>query len=263
MKKKKLGLALGAGGSRGIAHIGFLQALEEAEIVPDMIAGSSMGAVVGGCYAAGVSPSVLKQHAMQLNLGKIAAINLSLSEHSGIMQLKRARKMLASVIGEVTFEELKIPFACLATDLVTGTSVVLSHGNVLDAVLASGSIPGVFTSARVGEYEHLSDGGILERVPTKQVKAMGADVVGAVDVLGALLQKEMPNTPLGTVLRYIDILDGYNTARTRESRDYIDLWLEPALGDMDQYKVKDLDFAYEKGYELGKDSVGDILALLG
>lgn len=263
MRKKKLGLALGAGGSRGIAHIGFLQALGEAELVPDFISGSSMGAVVGGCYAAGVTPAEMKRRALGLKLGSIAGINFSPVERSGVMRLNRARKLLTSLIGDVTFDRLKIPFCCVATDLTNGESVTLSKGSVVDAVLASGSIPGVFTSARADGRENLSDGGILERVPTKQVKVMGADVVVAVDVLGNLLAKEVPNTPLGTVFRYIDIMDSYNTVRTRESRDYIDLWLEPDLGGMDQYKVKDLDFAYEKGYELGKNSVNEIFALLG
>ncbi len=263
MRKKKLGLALGAGGSRGIAHIGFLQALEEADILPDFIAGSSMGAIVGGCYSAGLSPERLKEEALGLKLGSIAAPNFSFTEHSGILHLSRARKLLEGLIGDITFDKLKIPFCCVATDLLKGETVVLSKGTVVDAILASGSIPGVFTAAEVGEYDHLSDGGILERVPTKQVKAMGADVVVAVDVLGNLLAKELPNTPLGTVFRYIDIMDGYNTARTRESREYIDLWLEPDLGGMDQYKVKDLDFAYDRGYQLGKDSAKDILALIG
>ena len=130
-------------------------------------------------------------------------------------------------------------------------------------MLASGSIPGVFTPARTEKYDMLSDGGILERVPAAQVKEMGADVVVAVDVLGDLLARQMPENLLGTVLRYIDIMDTHLTARTRSERKYIDLWLEPDLGDLDQYKVKDLDFAYEKGYELGKRKVAKIKELMG
>lgn len=92
---------------------------------------------------------------------------------------------------------------------------------------------------------------------------MGAEVIVAVDVLGDLTVKKMPSNLVDTLLRCIDIMDTRTTQRKRQARRYVDLWLEPDLGAMDQYKVKNLAFAYEKGYELGKENIKEIKALIG
>lgn len=250
--KKKLGLALGSGGSRGVAHVGFLQALEEEGIRPDYVTGCSMGAIVGACYCAGVSPAKMKEAALKLSLPALAALNIAPFKQNGLMKMTKARKILSDLMGEKDFSELDIPFACVATDLVEGKTVTLRKGNVIDAALASSSIPGVFTPASFGGYEMLVDGGVLERVPAKQIKKMGAEIIVAVDVLGDLSREKAPTGRLiNTVLRIIDIMDTRSTMNKRSGRKYIDLYLEPALGAMDQYAVKNLAFAYDKGYELG------------
>lgn len=260
---KTLGLALGAGGSRGVAHIGFLQALEEAGIRPDFVTGCSMGSIVGACYCAGVSPSAMREAVIDLKLWDIAALNVAPIRKNGLMRMTKARKRIVDLMGEKTFDELEIPFACVATDLLKGRVVVLDKGNVIDAVLASSSIPGAFTPAKAGEHEMLVDGGILERVPTRELKRMGAEVIVAVDVLGNLMvEKEVKENLLGTLLRCIDIMDTRMTERKRASRKYVDLWLEPELGGMDQYAVKELQFAYDKGYELGKEKAEEIARLI-
>lgn len=263
--KKTLGLALGAGGARGIAHIGFLQALDEEGIKPDFITGCSMGAIVGALYCAGVSPLRMKEKALSLKLSDLTAFNLSPFRQNGLMQMKKARKILLDLIGgERDFTSLEIPFACVATDLIGGKCVTLDSGNVIDAALASGSIPGVFTPASFGEYTMLVDGCITERVPSRELYEMGAEVIVAVDVLGNLiLDREPTGKLLNTVLRVIDIMDTRATRSKRLLRDHVSLWLEPKLGDMDQYKLKDMDFAHEKGYELGKKKAEKIKLMLG
>ena len=262
--RKKLGLALGAGGSRGVAHIGFLQALEEADIRADFVTGCSMGAVVGACYSAGVSPDTMKDIALKLKFGDLASLNPAPLRRNGFLKPKKVRKLLAGIIGEKEFDELGVPFSCVATDLIAGRTVVLNEGNVVDAVVASSSIPGAFTPAKLGDFEMLVDGGILERVPTQQLKKMGAEVIVAVDVLGDLALSKRPSGHLlNTVLRCIDIMDTKRTHAKREARKYVDLWLEPELGDMDQYKVKNLTFAYERGYELGRAHTDEIAELIG
>ncbi len=252
--KKIFGLALGAGGARGVAHIGFLQALDESGIRPDLIAGCSMGAVVGALYCAGVPLLRIKERALSLKLADLAAFNLSPLRQNGLMQMKKARKIILDLMGgEKDFSSLGIPFACVATDLIEGKSVTLDSGNVIDAALASSSIPGVFTPASFGRYSMLVDGCITERVPSRALREMGAEVIVAVDVLGNLITNREPTGRLmNTVLRIIDIMDTRATRSKRLMRDHVSLWLEPNLGDMDQYRLKDLDFAYEKGYELGK-----------
>lgn len=262
--RKTLGIALGAGGSRGVAHIGLLQALEEEGIKPDFVTGCSMGAIVGGLYCAGVTPSAMIETVRNIKLGDLASLNLAPFRMNGLMKLTKARKLIVSLMGEKTFSDLQIPFACVATDLVKGNTVVLNEGNVADAVLASGSIPGAFTPSTFGGYEMLVDGCILERVPTRELRDMGAEIVVSVDVLGNLMAAKEPTYRLvDTLLRVIDVMDTRATQRKHLSRRYVDLRLEPKLGGMDQYKIKDLEFAYQKGYELGKRKAGKIKTLTG
>lgn len=263
--KKTLGLALGAGGSRGVAHIGFLQALDEAGIRPDYITGCSMGAIVGALYCAGVSPAAMKERVFSLKMGDLAAINLSPFRMNGLMNMKKARKVILELMGEEKeFDALEIPFACVATDLVKGQPVMLNSGNVIDAAIASSSIPGVFTPAVFGDYPMLIDGCITERVPTRELNEMGAEVIVAVDVLGNLITEREPTGRLvNTVLRVIDIMDTRATRQKRLMREHVALWLDPKLGDMDQYALKDVDFAYQKGYELGKKKANKIKQFVG
>lgn len=261
--RKKLGLALGSGGSRGVAHIGFLQALEEAKIRADFVSGCSMGAIVGACYCAGVPLAELKERALKLRLSRIASLNVLPLKANGLLRMNKARQLMEEYIGEKTFDDLDIPFVCVATDLNSGRVVRLNKGNVIDAAIASSSIPGAFTPA-VFDGMTLVDGGILERVPTEELKEMGAEVVVAVDVLGDLTVKKPTGNLVDTLLRCIDIMDTRSTQGKRRARSKIvDLWLEPDLGAMDQYKIKNLQFAYDKGYELGKENVEKIKRLLG
>ncbi len=260
---KKFGLALGSGGSRGVAHIGFLQALEESGLRPDLVTGCSMGAIVGACYCGGASPMEMRDAVLNLNLTDLVSLNIAPFRKNGLMRLNKARKRMADLIGEKTFDDLDIPFQCVATDLVKGETVVLKEGNVLDAAIASSSIPGAFTPAEFGGYQMLVDGGILERVPTKELKNMGAEAIVAVDVLGDLTEREPSGQLMNTLLRVIDIMDTHTTMNKRRARmRYVDLFLEPELGSMDQYSVKNLAFAYDKGYELGVKNCGAIRKLV-
>lgn len=260
--KKKLGLALGAGGARGVAHVGFLQALDEAGIKADYVTGCSMGSIVGACYCAGVPMEEVKKRTLGLKLSHIASLNINPIRANGIFRLNKARKLLEEYLGDKTFADLEIPFLCVATDIVAGKIERLNEGNVVDAIIASSSIPGAFVPVEK-DGKLLVDGGILERVPTKELLEMGAEVVVAVDVLGDLTVKKITNNMVDTLLRCIDIVDTRNTQKKHRSRSKsIDLWLEPALGAMDQYQVKNLQFAYDKGYELGKENAEKIAQLI-
>ncbi len=246
---KKLGLALGAGGSRGVAHVGFLQALEEAGITPDYITGCSMGSVVGGAYAAGVPLEKIKSVVLKLRLLDLIGPT---RQKGGLFASKKIWKLLERHIGDITFDELKIPFRCIAVDMITQQTVEFSEGSVLDAIVASSTIPAIFHPMHK-DGMRLIDGGVLERVPALRVKELGADVVVAVDVLGwRNASEECPGT-LGVLLEMVDIMDNHRTKAYRERHEKsIDFWLEPDLGDMSQHSLKQVQFAYEKGYELGK-----------
>ncbi len=247
---KKLGLALGSGGSRGVAHVGFLKALEESGITPDYICGCSMGSVVGAAYASGLSPDKIWEIVEKLRL--LDFITPS-RKRGGLFGTKKMRALLEKYIGDITFEDLKIPFHCIAVDMISQKIVEFSTGSVLEGVVASSSIPAVFHPTEK-EGMRLVDGGILERVPVPQVKAMGADIVVAVDVLGQKSCKEDCPRTLGMLLEMIDLMDNYRTKRRKqENADIIDFWIEPKLENMSQYSLKQVRFAYEKGYEIGME----------
>ncbi|MGN1235696.1 MAG: patatin-like phospholipase family protein [Christensenellaceae bacterium] len=259
--KRTLGLCLGGGGSRGVAHIGFLQALYEEEIYPDYIAGCSMGSIVGAAYAAGITPLDLKRMVVDLKLKDLASLNFHSLKSLGLFRTNRVKELIISKMGDITFDQLKIPFRCNAVDLMSGKVVTFSEGSVVDAIMASSTIPSVFEPT-FKDNMVLVDGGVLDRMPAKTVKEMGADVVVAVDPLANLQCDEVPSNLIMMVLRMFDVQDMNNTARLHAERDFIDLWLEPKLGGMNQYAVRDLEFAYDKGYELGVENVKKIQRLL-
>ena len=252
---KKLGLALGAGGSRGVAHIGFLKALDDADIKIDYIVGASMGSVVGGAYAAGISPDMMREIVFNLRLVDLLT---PAKQKGGVFGNAKMRSVIVKHIGDISFEELEIPFHCVAVDMVKQEVVEFSKGNLVDAIVASSSIPSVFPPVVQGE-KRLIDGGVLERVPAIRVKKMGADVVVAVDVLGWRNASGKVPGPLGVSLETFDIMDNHRTKAYHEKhKKQIDFWLEPDLGDMSQYSLKQIKEAYEKGYELGKANVAAI-----
>ena len=253
--KKTLGLALGAGGSRGVAHIGFLRALEEVGVKPDFITGTSMGAVVGAAYSAGLSVEQMKEAVFNLRLLDIITFT---GKRGGVSGTKKMRELLIKYIGDITFADLKIPFRCYAVDMISQELIEFSEGSVIDAVVASASIPVVFHPLEK-DGMRLIDGGILERVPVSQVKQMGADLVVGVDVLGHRDASEDAPNVLKMLIETIDVMDNHRTARRKEDfKDIIDFWLEPDLGTMSQYDLRQIRFAYEKGYELGKNRANDI-----
>lgn len=246
-KKKKLGFALGAGGSRGVAHIGFLRAMEENGIKPDYIAGCSMGSIIGAAYAAGMSVADLERAVYRLRLFDLIAP----ANRGGLFDLTKARRLIQRYIGDPDFSELKIPFCCIAVDMVSQSVVKFSEGKVLDGVIASSSIPAVFKPMEK-DGMRLIDGGVLNRVPYREVREMGADVVVAVDVLGRLDCSEKMPTTLGILLETVDLMDNARTQRKKiEDKNMYNFWLEPDLGKMSQYVIKNISFAVQKGYEIG------------
>lgn len=260
---KTLGLALGSGGSRGIAHIGVLVALEEAGIKPDFISGCSMGAVVGGCYCAGISAHEIRDIALRLKTRDIVDIGPSILARKSLLRSKKVEELLFEYIGDVRIEDMPIPFKCLATDLISGKLHVFESGCAARAVQASCAIPGVFKPVEVDGMT-LVDGGCLCRVPVKTVKDMGADVVVAVDVLSNVSNPiENVGGIVNLLLRVFDLMDANQTdMRSRIEGDIANIVIKPVIDNVSQYAVKDLDKTYEVGYNLGKQYVDKIRALI-
>ncbi len=245
---KTLGLALGSGGSRGVAHIGFLKALEEEGLIPDYICGCSMGAIVGAAYASGLKPDEIWAAFEKL---RVLDFISPTRQRGGLFGTKKMRSLLKKHIGDIDFKDLKIPFRCISVDMHTQELVEFSEGSLLDGVVASASIPALFHPF-IKDGMRLIDGGILERVPVRQVKAMGADVVVAIDVLGWRDCKADCPRVMGMLLESLDLMDNHRTRRLRrENADMINFWLEPDLEDMSQYSLKQIKFACERGYAMG------------
>lgn len=190
-KHKRVGLALGSGGARGWAHLGVLQALREKNIQVECIAGTSMGALVGAFVAAGREPA-LRELAEALDWRRLRQFfwEVSLSR-SGLTDGKKLLEETRKLMGVTEFRELDLPFRAVATDLDSGGEVVLSSGNLLQALRASISIPGVFSPVCVGK-RLLVDGGLVNPVPVNVARAMGAQVVIAVDVSPEIVPRAVP-----------------------------------------------------------------------
>ena len=260
---RKLGLALGAGGARGAAHIGFLQALEEEGIEPFCIAGCSMGAVVGGGYAAGMSTEELARIVSQLKSSDLLDLSPQMITKLGLFKGNKVRKLLLEKFGDITFSDLNIPFACVSVDILSGELVLLDSGGVAEAARASSAIPTVFRPVPM-EDKLLIDGGVLCRVPVRQCKEMGADVVVAFDVLSNTGERvdKVPNI-VAKIVRVFDIMDNnQNKCSKLANAGSYDLWLEPDMEGLSAYNVKDAEKALKIGYEFSKEHMNEIKALL-
>lgn len=180
-KKKKVGLALGSGGPRGLAHIGVIKALLENGIPIDYIAGSSIGAIVGGLYAYRGDICEVEKYFDKLTYRDMLKIFSDPRFAHGILKGEKAIKFLRKTVGRTRIEKLKIPFTAIACDLENGEAVEISKGDLALAMRASASLPVFFRPAKIGR-RYLVDGGNTVPVPVEAVKKMGADIVIAVDL---------------------------------------------------------------------------------
>ena len=184
--RKTVGLVLGSGSSRGWAHIGAIEALEEENIPIDCIAGCSVGSYVGALYASGSIKS-LKEFVLRMNGKKVFSYFDIVFPRSGLLDGTKKLKEVFSMHTDVkNFSDLNIPVVMVATDLETGGKVVLKSGNLTNALRATMSIPGIFAPARV-KGRWLVDGALVDPVPVGVARAMGVDVVIAVDLNGGLV----------------------------------------------------------------------------
>jgi NTE family protein len=188
IQRPKLGIALGSGSARGWAHIGVLLALTEHGIAPDFVAGCSMGAMVGAAFAAGRIEQ-LETYALSLDWKRVVGL-LDLGLRGGLIKGDRLLNMFQGQFVECQFSELTIPFAAVATDLATGKEYWLREGRVSDAVRASCTVPGLFRPV-LHEGRYLVDGSVVNPIPVSLCRAMGAEVVIAVD-LGSHMGRRFP-----------------------------------------------------------------------
>lgn len=200
-REPKIGLALGSGGARGFAHLGVLKVLKDEGISIDLIAGSSMGAVVGTFFASGISIERLYQFALAFKRKYYLDYTVP---KMGFISGNRVKELIRLFTHQKTFEELDIPVAVVATDLYDGKKVIFKKGSVADAVRASIAIPGIFVPEKI-DGRLLVDGGVVDRVPVSVVKEMGADIVIAVDVSHVKRNEDITSI-FDVILQSLDIM---------------------------------------------------------
>ena len=177
---RRIGLALGGGAARGFAHIGVIRTLVAKGFKPDIIAGTSIGAVVGGCYAAGKLDEFEEWARSLTRRGVLGYLDVSLGG-SGLISGGRLAEQLTEAVGDVTIEDLPLRFAAIATEIGTGHEIWLTRGRLADALRASYALPGIFPPVQVGE-RWLVDGALVNPVPVSAARALGARLVIAVNV---------------------------------------------------------------------------------
>jgi NTE family protein len=243
-ERPKIGLALGGGGARGGAHLGVLKRLEELRIPVDYIVGTSMGAVVGGLYATGMSTGQIEQAMKDIDWTAIFDDKppreerryrrkqddrtFLIDRRPGVIEKERRVELVPALIQGQTlelalrrytlaasevqdFDRLAIPFRAVATDVVTGEVVVLGEGDLAAAIRASMAVPAVFAPVEIGD-RLLVDGGLAMNLPVSAVRAMGADIVIAVDVGGPRRTRE----EIGNIFQMLDQVASLVTARNTE-----------------------------------------------
>ena len=176
-----IGLALGSGSARGWAHIGVINELEQISVVPDIICGTSIGALVGGIYLAG-QLDTLRDWLLQLERKEIIKyLDIRLLSGGGFVEGTRLMEFFHRQIGDLNIEDLPKPYTCVATDLESGREIWFQKGPLLDAIRASIALPGIFTPVHLND-RWLVDGGLVNPVPVSLCRALGAELVIAVNL---------------------------------------------------------------------------------
>ncbi|MFC1871921.1 patatin-like phospholipase family protein [Chloroflexota bacterium] len=264
-ERKKLGLALGGGVARGLAHIGVLEVLDKESITIDMIAGTSAGAVIGAIYAQTKDTNVVRDFVRNLSHKRLISLVDPSLPKTGLIKGEKIIDLLKVVINKsVRFSDLKIPFACIATDIMNGEEVVISQGSVLDGIRASISIPLIFTAARWrGKY--LVDGGLVNPVPVSTLKGMGADFIIAVNVIPNIKTELVQSVPTKAP-NILDIImhSMYigNTLLVRHSLEGANIRIEPQVRHIsagDFHKVEECILEGKKAAEASISMIRNLL----
>lgn len=247
----KIGLALGAGGARGFAHIGVLKILEEHRIPIHYIAGSSIGALIGSLFSAGHSAVQLQK--LVTHFPQKYWLDYTFSK-LGLLEGAKIKEVIRLLTKQKRIEELPIPTAIVATNLNRGTRKIFTTGSIADAVRASISIPGIFVPEKInGEY--YIDGGVTDRIPVTVVKEMGADIIIAVDVSHQAVV--YPTTSIFDVIfQAIDIM---GREVLKQQVVHTDVLLKPPVGQYSTTMFAKADEIIRLGEEYTRREIAQIM----
>ena len=287
LHRPKIGLVLGGGGARGASHVGVLKVLEENHIPIDYIVGTSMGAIVGGLYASGMSPGEIEENFKSVDWGDLFTDRLSEKELSfrnkgdrrkfidlelglkngkivfpkGIISGHKLSFLLKSMVSPAAttknFDLLPIPFRAIATDIETGEEVILKYGNLAEAIRASMSIPGVFTPVEI-DGRILVDGGAINNLPIDIARQMGADIIIAVDVGMPLAKRDELDSALDITMQVIGIMTQQNVDEQIAQMRQKDILIRPDLGHITTADFSKVAETISLGEEKARDFIEDL-----
>lgn len=246
-KPYKIGIAMSGGGIKGLCHAGVLKALEEHDIKPDIMSGVSSGSVVGALYADGYSPDEIAALFEDISFRKLTKIQIP---DGGFFRIDAFEKFLTKNLRAKTFEELNIPLRVVATNLDKGQSVVFSSGKLVEAIVASCSIPVLF-SPKIIDGVHYVDGGVLKNFPVSTINEECEKVIGI--NASPLVADEYKLNILNVATRSYQFMFKANIIHDKE---LCDLLIEPV--DMGNYDTFDIDKGREI-FELGYKTARQIL----
>jgi len=254
----KIGLALSGGAARGMAHVGVLRALLENNIPIDCVAGTSAGSIVAGAFAAGMSIDEIADFGRALrwrDIGRVTMSRLGIQSNERLEQYLRARLPLTK------FEEMRVPFAAVATDLKTGSAVVMKdEGDVPFAIRASCTIPGWYVPVLDSEGRQLVDGGLVAVVPSTVTRSLGADLVIAVDVNSEGATFITPSSSvIGVLLQSMMVVQKTASSHQLEMSDLV---ISPKVGHIRWDEMGRAEELIAAGYEAGVESISRIRELI-
>jgi NTE family protein len=237
LPRPRVGLVLGGGAARGFAHIGVIRALEQEKVPVDLIVGTSVGSLIGAIYAADANSFELEWTAFKLEKDNVFDYGILTAFTSlGVARGDKLEEFVRGKVAVQNIEELRIPFAAVATDLNRGERVVLDRGSVARAVRASSAIPGVFPPVE-HQGRMLVDGGVLNNIPAAVARERGADIVIAVDI-GQNVANFNVTTLIDVMLQAVTIMGAENAKHQRRDADVL---IAPQVGDVGM-----LDFTQKK-----------------
>jgi len=256
--RPRIGLALSGGAGRGIAHVGVLRALTENQIPIDAIAGASAGALAGGSFAAGLSIDELEEMARGFrwrHFQRFSFSRLGLQSNAGLEKFLRAK------LPVTRFEDLKIPFAAMVTDLLKGELIVLrDRGDLPFAIRASCCIPFLITPVKDAEGRLLIDGGIVANLPISHARDLGADIVIAVDVNSDGVRfVANPRTALGVLAYTFAAVERIVSNQERQDADVL---ITPKIGHIRWDQTRRSNELIKLGYEAGLAAIDEIRAVI-
>lgn len=254
MNKPKIGLALGSGVSRGLAHIGVLKALKEENISIDMIAGTSAGALIGALFCSGIDLIIFEKILAGIQRKDLLDVSVP---RVGFIKGNKIAALIRLLTKGVNIEDLDIPFCAIATDLVKGEKIAINRGPLYNAVRASISIPGIFVPVYTGD-KILVDGAIMDRVPVSTVREMGADIVIGVDV-GFSAPKGSVESIFDVLFQSLDIIE---RELLKNRIIDADILIKPYLPNIDPFKFDQATECSNEGYAITKAAIPQIRRII-